>query len=260
LANITPGWLTVTSNVSVPLHRWSHVALVYDSDAGTAELYLNGVQAESFAANGVIGDAHVNENQLRIGGRQNDELVGASQRFHGDIDEVRVWNIARSASEINANYQAELSAATAGLMGYWRFDELELDLAFDKTNSQRNALLGSRREWEKPKRIEANALVGYPSMLIDYCSSTPFPDGDGDGVCDATDNCPGIANLDQADSNTDGTGDACTTSAITDGGGSGGGASGGGGGCSYNPNAKPDPLFPLLIIFSLWYLRKKMRG
>jgi len=255
LANSTPGWTTVTSNVSVPLHRWSHVALIYDSNAGQVELYLNGVLAETIPASGAIGDVHTNENELRIGGRQNDDSGGTGQRFHGDIDEVRVWNIARTGSEINANFKAELSAATAGMMGYWRFDELQMDVAFDKTNAQRNALLGSGREWEKPKRVNANALVDYPATLIDYCSSTPFPDGDNDGVCDAIDNCPTITNADQADANSDGTGNACTAEAITE----GGGADGGGSGCSVSPNARPDPLFPLMIVLSLWYLRRKAR-
>jgi hypothetical protein len=34
-------------------------------------------------------------------------------------------------------------------------------------------------------------------------------DSDGDGVCDADDNCPGVANSDQTDSDGDGLGDAC---------------------------------------------------
>jgi hypothetical protein len=36
-------------------------------------------------------------------------------------------------------------------------------------------------------------------------------DVDGDGVPDATDNCPNVANPDQQDSNSDGVGDACTS-------------------------------------------------
>lgn len=36
-------------------------------------------------------------------------------------------------------------------------------------------------------------------------------DGDGDGVADATDNCPNVANADQSDSDGDGIGDACDT-------------------------------------------------
>lgn len=41
-------------------------------------------------------------------------------------------------------------------------------------------------------------------------TSAPMPqDGDGDGVPDATDNCPGVTNPDQADDDSDGIGNAC---------------------------------------------------
>ncbi len=45
------------------------------------------------------------------------------------------------------------------------------------------------------------------------CSTTTPPpvDSDGDGVADASDNCPNVANADQADSDGDGVGDACET-------------------------------------------------
>ena len=43
--------------------------------------------------------------------------------------------------------------------------------------------------------------------------STP-PDSDGDGAADLEDNCPEVANPDQADTNSDGVGDACEEEAI----------------------------------------------
>jgi len=45
------------------------------------------------------------------------------------------------------------------------------------------------------------------TMMCD--PGTPLPDGDGDGVCDAADNCPGVSNPLQEDTDGDDVGDAC---------------------------------------------------
>jgi len=62
----------------------------------------------------------------------------------------------------------------------------------------------------------------------------PGADSDGDGVPDASDNCPAVANPDQADADSDGTGDACEQPG---GGGPGAGPGGGGGAPPQAPSA-----------------------
>jgi hypothetical protein len=63
------------------------------------------------------------------------------------------------------------------------------------------------------------AAGATPAVLspetIDYLelTATPPPDADGDGVADDEDNCPHVANPDQADSLGNGVGDACRPSA-----------------------------------------------
>lgn len=44
-------------------------------------------------------------------------------RFAGQLDEIRMWSVERSAAEILAHFDRPLSPATAGLQGYWRLDE-----------------------------------------------------------------------------------------------------------------------------------------
>ena len=42
--------------------------------------------------------------------------------FQGRMDEVRIWNTARSAAQIAANYNLEIPSA-AGLVGRWDMNE-----------------------------------------------------------------------------------------------------------------------------------------
>ncbi|MBI3950503.1 MAG: thrombospondin type 3 repeat-containing protein, partial [Acidobacteria bacterium] len=55
-------------------------------------------------------------------------------------------------------------------------------------------------------------FISFDNTVIATCSATKtwvLPDRDGDGVPDATDNCPDRANADQRDSDNDGRGDVC---------------------------------------------------
>lgn len=62
-----------------------------------------------------------------------------------------------------------------------------------------------------PAGITASAQVVANSVVVTFSGTPAPPDGDGDGVPDDADNCPGVANADQADADGDGVGDACET-------------------------------------------------
>jgi len=51
----------------------------------------------------------------------NTMVIGSG--FTGYIDEIRVWNIARTDDEIGQNYKSIINSETVGLGGYWRCDE-----------------------------------------------------------------------------------------------------------------------------------------
>ncbi|MDQ4065544.1 MAG: thrombospondin type 3 repeat-containing protein, partial [Actinomycetota bacterium] len=59
--------------------------------------------------------------------------------------------------------------------------------------------------------------TNYPASFTTNPGASADPDTDDDGVPDAADNCPNVANADQADSDGDGTGDACDTPPDSDG-------------------------------------------
>ncbi len=211
LANASPGWVTVTTDAVVALDTWTHVALVYDAAQGQVAIYLDGSLADTRSASGAIGDAHTNWQQLRIGGRQRDETAGANQRFHGAIDEVRIWARAISPKQIASSFSHVVEPDAEGLAGYWRFDEGPVSLAFDSATGARHAALGAGRPGEMPRRIDAARLPGYPDTLLQgTCSATGcILDADADRVSDYRDNCTLDKNADQRDTDGDGYGNRC---------------------------------------------------
>ena len=45
------------------------------------------------------------------------------RQYDGALDEVRLWNLTRSVSAIQAGMSGELSGAEPGLVGYWRLND-----------------------------------------------------------------------------------------------------------------------------------------
>jgi hypothetical protein len=81
--------------------HWHHVAAVADA-GGTLRLYVDGVQKNSMA----IGAGGVDNpvSSIRLGRAVTDPTYV----FGGDIDEVRISNVARSAAEIAGYYRSRL--------------------------------------------------------------------------------------------------------------------------------------------------------
>ena len=93
---------------------WHHVAIT--QDANTLKIYLDGelkgTSSNSYASN--------TTSPLRIG-----EFLGYPGMYlglRGDIDDIRIWNFARSQSEIQGAMHRILSGLETGLAAYWTFD------------------------------------------------------------------------------------------------------------------------------------------
>jgi fibronectin type 3 domain-containing protein len=93
----------VTSPTANPVNTWTHLAVTYDGAA--VRLYVNGGQVGSRVAGGLIQNV---TNPLWIGGNQ-----PYGEYFNGLIDEVRVYNRALSAPEIQNDMNASVGGPTA---------------------------------------------------------------------------------------------------------------------------------------------------
>jgi YD repeat-containing protein len=94
-ANQSPGWNWVNTGHVAPPNRWTHVAVTYEG--GAVKTYADGRLVHTYAGSGGIGDALPAQNDFRVGGRQ---LM--SQHFQGRLDDVRVYNRALSAAEVES--------------------------------------------------------------------------------------------------------------------------------------------------------------
>ena len=60
-----------------------------------------------------------------------------------------------------------------------------------------------------PGRWDTYAEQSYALLVLQRAVGGACVDSDGDGICDADDNCPAAANPDQKDTDGDGIGDVC---------------------------------------------------
>ncbi len=97
--------------------NWHHVALVFDQAAGQLTCYVDGAAygtPQTLTATLDFGGSHA------LVGADFDSFNGSlGNYFKGDIDEVRLWSTARSAADIAAAMNTELTGTEDGLVGYW---------------------------------------------------------------------------------------------------------------------------------------------
>jgi hypothetical protein len=80
------------------LNVWYHVASVYDTAASTLDIYVNGVR-DNGVLFGTIPASQINNSAVNANiGRRSGGFY-----FNGIIDEVRIYNRALSAAEIQAD-------------------------------------------------------------------------------------------------------------------------------------------------------------
>jgi hypothetical protein len=138
---------TVESTTVVTTGEWIHVAAVRTMSDGVLRVIVNGVQEGAINSNNFQPvDASPT---IHIGGNTID-----SRYFEGAIDEVRVWDKARSAEEILATMNSRLSGEEANLVGYWNFDN-DSELALDASATLNHGSPGGGDETKAPGHIQS---------------------------------------------------------------------------------------------------------
>jgi hypothetical protein len=141
------------------VNQWHHVA--YTFDYTTNVLYVDGAQVD---AQTTAPDDRT-PNQVWLG-----SIDGVNALFRGEMDEVRVWAITRSAAEIRADMKhgpvAGQSGTDAlidsinGLVAYWTFDDDRSGgRSVDRSGRGNDVTLGDGVAQRMPARVPSDAPV-----------------------------------------------------------------------------------------------------
>jgi hypothetical protein len=127
-----------TSSAVLTIDNWSHIAVVRQGTS--VRIYVNGVNVTGTAGSH-IDPAYSASRNASIGTSYTPEV------FDGTISEVRVWNYARSESQINAGMYGNFTGSESGLVGYWRLNEGSGTIAHDSTANNNHGTLYGNPIW-----------------------------------------------------------------------------------------------------------------
>jgi hypothetical protein len=165
-----------TSGINVFDGSWHHLAGVIN---GTwISLYVDGVQKY---VNTLPSNLNYASNVLMYLGVQ----PGPYNYYNGLMSEVRIWNIARSQSDIQSTMHATLSGFETGLIGYWQLNEsgtstIANELSYNFTGTLNNFTFdGSTNGWVPitdlalPVELtDFSAKVNSGSVLLSWKTAT----------------------------------------------------------------------------------------
>ncbi|MEY2408618.1 MAG: acid phosphatase type 7 [Verrucomicrobiota bacterium] len=136
----------ITGTTVLATGAWYHVATTYDGTNWA--LYLDGQLEGQLAVGRPLRSDSIQHAALAAALQSTGAPEGA---FAGLLDEVRIWNYARSASQIASNRSLQIASAT-GLVGRWSLDDGAGITATNTGSSALNGTLTNGPTW----------VAGYP--------------------------------------------------------------------------------------------------
>lgn len=149
----------VTGSTSITSGVWTHAAVTFDGS--TLQLYLNGSPDGSISTSAVPRFDSIQPFSIGTAMTSTNSPDGA---FQGELDEVRVWNRARTQMEIQDAMFTPI-ASDPDLVGRWSMDEGTGSTAFDSINANDGTLVGDAT-WTSS---------GLVSMGTGACQNTADP-------------------------------------------------------------------------------------
>jgi hypothetical protein len=132
--------------------EWVHVAATRRQSTSRLAVFVNGVMENSSLSGNT--DPLADADDIIIGANLDDV-----EHFTGLIDEIRIWRVVRSEAEIAATMNTRLTGDEPNLVGYWRFDDGDGEIAADSSPSGNHGLLGDGDPGAAPTFVVSDAPV-----------------------------------------------------------------------------------------------------
>jgi hypothetical protein len=107
----------IYSNLNLSTGQWYHIAATFNGSG--ANLYVNGVLDATTSGNFTVPN-DLSTDGTAIGAWLGD---GGGKYLDGQMDEFRVWDVARTQCEINTYMNCEIPSSTSNLMANYHFNQ-----------------------------------------------------------------------------------------------------------------------------------------
>ncbi len=165
--NNSASYSSISSTNTLAANSWHHVAATWHNDGSTTTLaiYLDGTQIHTTTAGNLVLDGPTTFGISRGAFNSHYVLQG------GSIAEMRVWDVARTETEIANNKNVTLTGSETGLIGYWPLND---GAGTSASNMVSEGALGTLVNMDAPTDWVSNFPISISA------GATVYKDGDFD--------------------------------------------------------------------------------
>ena len=139
-------WEYDSTNVVITPHKWHHIAMVQDTSTHPPRFYVDGVEVamtmadETNNASWIAACGNIDDGS--IGAAEEAGAAGQIRECKGGISDVKIWNKALTAEQVEKDYRgqapASITGTTADLTDWWKMKDL-----VNEISAARNGVKGA---------------------------------------------------------------------------------------------------------------------
>jgi hypothetical protein len=163
---------TISDNTAPSTGSWNHIAFTWETNSDIIKTFINGNQSPTTKTfNGPIGQPSEN---LNIARKEQDGWY-----FNGKIDDITIWNVAKTQTEIQGYMNSNPNGNESGLVGFWDLDENSGSTIIDNSSNTNNGTIIGATWLVSSQSIENSIelwddIDDFHNYSLESIDSSPF--------------------------------------------------------------------------------------